>query len=75
MRRSLHLSLAVLLAAMLVACGESAHLPVEAGMGPQPKLPPPDSELIPTVNIAPAVGWTDNPAATPEPAVFRADRS
>ena len=68
MRRYLHLSLAALLAAMLTACGESAHLPVEAGMGLQPKLPPPNSELIPTINIAPAVGWPDNPGATPKAA-------
>src|SRR5690606_34608744 len=27
-----------------------------------------DSELIPTVNIAPAIGWPDNPAAAPQPA-------
>ena len=56
MHRPLHLPLVALLAVMLAACGEAAHLPVEAGMGPQPKLPPPDSELIPTVNIAPASG-------------------
>ena len=68
MYRYLHLPLVALIAVALTACGESAHLPVEAGIGPQPKLPPPDSELIPTVNIAPAIGWPDNPAATPKPA-------
>ncbi len=26
-------------------------------MGPDPELPPPDKSLIPTINIAPAVGW------------------
>jgi glucose/arabinose dehydrogenase len=34
-----------------------ATLPVAAGTGPQPTLPAPRPTLIPTVNIAPAVGW------------------
>ena len=41
----------------LAACGEMATLPVSAGTGPQPTLPPPQPTLIPTVNIAPAKGW------------------
>jgi len=41
----------------LVACTELATLPVSAGIGPQPTLPPPQRTLIPTVNIAPAIGW------------------
>ncbi|QWF71881.1 sorbosone dehydrogenase family protein [Methylomonas paludis] len=39
------------------ACGEVAQLPVSAGVGPHPQLPPPDNTLIPTVNIAAAKGW------------------
>ena len=42
---------------VLSACGEVATLPVEAGMGPNPQLPPPNTTLIPTVNTAKAVGW------------------
>ncbi|HWR78185.1 MAG TPA: sorbosone dehydrogenase family protein [Thiobacillus sp.] len=34
-----------------------ATLPISAGTGPQPTLPPPQKTLIPTVNIAPAEGW------------------
>lgn len=49
-------SLSLTLAA-LSACGEIATLPVEAGMGPTPKLPPPNTTVIPTVNTAKAVGW------------------
>ena len=41
----------------LAACGEVAHLPVSAGIGPNPTLPPPTRTLLPTVNIAPAQGW------------------
>ncbi len=38
-------------------------MPVAAGIGPDPTLPPPNKTLIPTVNIANAVGWPA--AATP----------
>jgi glucose/arabinose dehydrogenase len=41
----------------LSACAEVATLPVSAGTGPTPTLPAPNTGLIPTVNIAPAVGW------------------
>jgi glucose/arabinose dehydrogenase len=44
----------------LYGCGERATLPVAAGIGPAPALPPPNKTLIPTVNIAPAKGWALN---------------
>lgn len=47
----------VVMAATLGGCSEMATLPVTAGMGPQPVLPAPQQRLIPTVNIAPAMGW------------------
>ena len=46
-------------AASLAACGESATLPVSAGMGSAPRLPPPHKTFLPTVNIAPAKGWSE----------------
>lgn len=49
---------AVLLA--LAGCGESAKLPPEAGIGPDPQLPKPNRTLVPTVKIAEATGWTGN---------------
>ena len=52
-----NLAAASLTLAALSACGEVATLPVESGMGPQPKLPPPNTTMIPTVNTAKAVGW------------------
>ncbi len=50
-----------LTAAGLLACAESAKLPVTAGVGPEPTLPEPKKTAMPTVNIAPAAGW---PAGT-----------
>ena len=49
----------------LVACGDTALLPPEAGMGATPTLPAPVKRLIPTVNIAPAKGWPEG--VTPVP--------
>ncbi len=57
---------AAMAALLLAACGESALLPLVAGSGPRPELPPPRTALIPTVHIAPAQGWAQG--ATPQPA-------
>ncbi|MCP1457438.1 PQQ-dependent sugar dehydrogenase [Pseudomonas kilonensis] len=59
--------LIVALAAGLVACGESSTLQVSDGTGPAPKLPEPNKTLIPTVNIAEAVGWPQGAKPTPAP--------
>jgi len=53
----------IVLAVGLAACGESSTLQVADGTGPSPKLPAPNKTLIPTVNIAPAIGWANG--ATP----------
>ncbi len=45
----------------LAGCGDVARLPVSAGTGARPQLPPPHQSLLPTVNIAEAIGW---PAGT-----------
>ena len=58
--------LAVLLAIGLAACADWASVPLSAGTGPNPALPPPAQRWFPTVNIAPAVGWM--PGAVPQPA-------
>ena len=49
---------ALLPAVLLVAC-DGSSAPVEQTYGPNPELPAPDTSLIPTVNIAPAVGWAN----------------
>src|SRR5687767_6481945 len=40
------------------ACAKPARLPLAAGIGPNPTLPPPTTSLIPMINVAKAVGWT-----------------
>ncbi len=61
-----HLVAGLFVVLLAGACRESATVPLEAGTGPQPTLPPPHPQLIPTVDIAPAKGW---PAGvTPKPA-------
>ncbi len=50
---------------LLAACGDIAKLPVAAGIGPNPTLPAPNRSVIPTVNIAPATGWSKGGMPTP----------
>ncbi len=51
-------------ALLLAACGDTAKLPVTAGIGPNPQLPAPDKELLPVVNIAPAKPWPEGTQPT-----------
>jgi glucose/arabinose dehydrogenase len=48
-----------------VGCGGTARLPLEAGVGPNPQIPPPEKSLLPTLYIAPAKGWP--PGGKPVP--------
>ncbi len=48
---------AAILMVGVIACGQVARLPVSAGMGPEPTLPPPHTTLFPTIKVAPAIGW------------------
>ncbi|MEO6680744.1 MAG: sorbosone dehydrogenase family protein [Pseudomonas sp.] len=63
--RKPQLVLVIALAGGLVACGETSSLQVTDGTGPSPKLPEPNKTLIPTVNIAPAIGWPAGAKPTP----------
>ena len=51
----------------LVACGGPARLPLEAGIGPHPQLPPPEHALIPAVKVSRGVGWPADAAPVPAP--------
>src|SRR5438105_863744 len=55
----------VAIAMTLSGCGGTARLPLDAGVGPRPAIPPPEKSLLPTLNIAPAKGWP--PGGTPIP--------
>lgn len=61
----LHTSAAAWAAIVLLsACAAGASLPVTAGMGADPVLPAPKTQLIPTLKIAPAIGWGPTEAPT-----------
>jgi glucose/arabinose dehydrogenase len=57
--------IAVVFALLVAGCGGVAQLPLEAGVGPDPALPPPERSLLPTVNVATATGWPAATAPTP----------
>ncbi len=44
----------------LLACSAPAKSPASLGVGANPDLPAPQQSLIPTVNIATAIGWPAN---------------
>lgn len=52
-RSALHISLCLAVA----ACAGTARLPVTAGIGAAPALPPPETSFIPLVNVVEAKGW------------------
>src|SRR3954452_6336774 len=53
------------IALLLASCGDSSSLPAQQTQGSNPTLPEPNKQLIPTVHIAPATGWSEDekPAA------------
>jgi glucose/arabinose dehydrogenase len=55
---------AVAVAAVTAGCGATARLPVSAGTGPNPALPPPRTSLIPLVYAISAKGWPDDARPT-----------
>ncbi len=57
MRRRLRLPVLALIAAVITAGCESAKIPLSAGVGRDPTLPPPNPTRVPTVHFAPAKGW------------------
>jgi glucose/arabinose dehydrogenase len=61
-------NLRVVLVAFVAACGGSANLPLEAGIGPNPTLPEPRKSFIPVVRVAKAEGWSTGakPIAAPD---------
>jgi glucose/arabinose dehydrogenase len=68
-----HSLTAFVVALMVGGCADVARLPVDAGTGPDPALPPPTASLLPTVRVAKATGWPAgaHPEAAPGLAVTR----
>ncbi|WP_197489960.1 PQQ-dependent sugar dehydrogenase [Rheinheimera sp. SA_1] len=58
---------AILCAAMLSGCSDTGSQPISQSTGLNPALPAPQHALIPTVKIAPAIGWpaAKKPVAAP----------
>lgn len=54
------------LVAVLAVCSQTVHS-ADAGFDAQPALPEPEHALIPTVNIAPAIGWPADKVPTAAP--------
>ena len=57
MRRNVLVLINVAVAITVAGCGETARLKVADGSGPSPQLPEPTKTLIPTLNVADAIGW------------------
>ena len=47
----------LIVASVVSACASAAQLPLSAGVGPQPNLPPPKTSVLPLVKVATAKGW------------------
>ena len=67
MRATLRFAVSAIIVLQVAACARPAELPVAAGTGFAPELPPPEKSLIPTIKVAEAVGWKqgETPTATP----------
>src|SRR5579872_5123024 len=66
MRGKIWLAVCVgVLAFPLAACDEQDSVATEQTFGPSPTLPAPEHSWIPTVNVAPAIGWPAGGKPTP----------
>ncbi len=63
--RRLNLFISTTAALALAACSSAAPDPIDVGFGPDPKLPPPTKQILPTVNIAAAEMWPNGMVPTP----------
>ena len=59
MRHNFAVGLAAVSLLVLAGCGDSSKLPEQASHGPNPTIPEPTKTLIPTVNVAKAIGWPE----------------
>src|SRR5262245_52463688 len=52
---------------VMSGCANEPQLPPDAGFGPSPTLPPPQSSVLPKVNVAPAEQWQNGRTPTAAP--------
>ncbi len=52
----------VTMSILMLLASSQVHAAEQPGVGPNPKLPEPQSSLLPTVNVAPATNWNDGGA-------------
>jgi len=64
MKRTLPM-LGIVLAILTAGCSTTSGFAELEQFGPTPTLPPPDTSLIPTVNVVTAVGWSGEMAPSP----------
>src|SRR5678815_4335534 len=57
----------LVIAVAVSSCAGPATAPVTVGVGPNPQLPTPQTPIIPTVHVAPAVGWPADVVPTTAP--------
>jgi glucose/arabinose dehydrogenase len=60
MPQALRVACLIFAGAGLAACGDSARLMANEDTGASPRIVAPNKSLIPTLKIAPAVGWPDD---------------
>lgn len=56
-----------MLVVALAGCSQTSQLRADATVGVRPALPAPEHALVPTVNIAPAIGWPAGTGPKPVP--------
>ena len=61
------LAAAIGMSLSFAACAATSTQSVNDGSGPNPKLPPPEKSLIPTVHVADAIGWPQGAKPTAAP--------
>ena len=59
MRNRILLGAATTAVLLLAGCAGRPALPPASGYGPNPALPPPDPTTVPTIAVAPAIGWRE----------------
>jgi glucose/arabinose dehydrogenase len=63
-RRDCRIRWILVATALVTSCAPSAHLPLSAGTGPHPAIPPRREAMVPLVNYVKAKGWPRDASPT-----------